>query len=238
MLDDLFTYDDQRMKSIRRLRVKGYPFPVYASSTSSSFFTHFFGTVIAMFPGLQLDLLVVENCYLEENDGWGSSGTYCEIGCLLNTDGWKELHYLSPTTEFITDDRERRDDFSPQPEKWQSELRKRDEQAVVEMFVSEERDVKDAAYNANARTKYAFPGENMPVEPPKKSPPTDVDSRDQAVDNREVLVVMNRGPSAHYIQNGENLNEDVKKLLKEMSWPELRDSDLYVDGEDDPCAKL
>lgn len=232
MLDDLTSYDKQHLESIRRLRVSAHPFPIYPSDDAPAFITFLFGFVLPMFPGLKLDLLVVDNVFLQEefDDGFGAQGTYSDICCVIPFDGWKELHYISPSSIFMHRHFPERAAAQPQPETWLRELRERDQDATLEMYIAKESGVKGGAYDVETRSK-------LSITPKPISP--DVAGAQLYSDTREVLLVAKRGKNASYAQDGSQLNEDLAEIWPRMTWPELKNSPLYVkDYDDDPNSLL
>ena len=197
-----------------------------------------------MFPGLQLDRLTVEDCYHDEgiNDGWGDTGTYFDVQSLIESDSWKELHYITPTTEFMSSSNDTSRSRVQQPSGWNELLQARDgadSGAEVKMYVANVPGVTGLTGNPQTRTVYnPIPGHlSTNVQPLPGTMVNDLVSEGD-LDAREVLVVAKRGINASYVQDGSQLNEKIRSLLSKMTWQEIKDSGRYLPPEDDPCAHL
>lgn len=181
------------INKLRHIHIKAFPFLLYASRAISYYRTYHFSYALALLPGLKLDCLVVEDCFhdLGANDGWGDIGTYRDIECLLESDGWKELHYISPTTEFMTSSRDHQCLRVAQPAGWNGLLQKRDGErsgARVTMYVAKEAGRAGITKEMEQCTSWsAVPGHEL-KETPK------IISEKQA--NREVRIVARRGRKA------------------------------------------
>ncbi|KAI9768639.1 MAG: hypothetical protein M1839_003999 [Geoglossum umbratile] len=231
MLDCLTTWTLERIRSIRYIRVKAFPFPLYAYEDAISFTTYGFDNVLPMLPGLQLDRLVVEDCYHDGegiSDGWSDEGTYFAIQGLIESDGWKELHFISPSTRFMLPN-----DQNPRvrpPTCWNTLLQNRDGQdsgASVTMRISKAPKVPGVTENPDLCITY-------------DKAPVVINDRDDTVDAyaKEVLVIANRGKNASYAQDGSTLAEEIRNLLRTTTWEEIKTSGLYVEAEEDPSAYL
>ncbi|KAJ8060123.1 hypothetical protein OCU04_010475 [Sclerotinia nivalis] len=112
MVDTLMELPSSTISQIRKIRVRGYSFPLFTEikrpgarvwdDESSTIYQ--MAHTLSLFPGLQLDKLIVEDVYHDKGQYRGFFGdvqTYDEIGSLVHQNGWKELWYLTPTTEFI-----------------------------------------------------------------------------------------------------------------------------------------
>lgn len=163
MLDTLTTLP----RCLRQLRLKAYQFPLY---TNDSFFTTYdMASTLPMFPGFQLDVLTVEDCYHDPdiNDGFGDYGTYFNMHSMLGSAGWKELHYITPTAEFLTLQNYYRKGRIAQPEGWNKELREKDgDGAEVKMYVANEKSVAGSAEDSATRKEWeTIPGHLLPPPP-------------------------------------------------------------------------
>jgi hypothetical protein len=242
MLDTLTTLPSSIIEKLRHMRVKAYPFPLRCDP---GYYTTFnMSSTLPMFPGLQLDVLTVEDVYHDPgvNDGWGDCGTYWEVETLLEQDGWKELRFITPTTEFITSANDHRNARVAQPTGWTKKLKERDGEtssAEVKMYVANEKSIAGLAENYLTRSSWdAIPGHTFP-----RPPPPDWDSFHGVgwghwVDSREVMIVAKRRAGAKYVQDGRSINVKIKRLIDTMSWPELKKSGKYIPAEDDVCAHL
>ena len=134
---DFFMRTRRDMHSkIRNITVKAFPFPMYPSKSASSYITWDFSNVLPFVRGLRLDRLTVFDCFHDPdtNDGWGDMATYHLIDGLVSADGWKELHVVSPTAEFLQwgDPATSNEAFSStrrkaQPDQWNETLRTKDD---------------------------------------------------------------------------------------------------------------
>ena len=243
MLDCLTILPSDTIKSLRHIRVRAFPFPINRT-------TYQMAHTLPMFLGLQLDLFEVEDCYHDpgENDPWSHCGTYFDVGSLIFNDGWKELHYISPTTEFMTgafDEHQRR---VAQPSGWREDLLNRDggdSGATVEMFVANEPGVTRMAENPSSRTAYsAIPGHlsHERHQPNVISGPNFVmvePASEEDIDRREVLVVVKRGKGVKYVQDGSRFYKKLQEVFRGKTWQEVKEiRGVYRNAEDDPCSHL
>jgi len=246
MVDCLISLSASEIQNIRHIRLKAFPVPLFPKGKPGYYTTFSMHDMLPMFPGLKLDRLVVEDCYHDEgvNDGWGDIGTYYTIARLLVSDGWKELHFTSPTTEFMSSGNNRRNTRVAQPVGWDKLLKGRDGEesgAEVKMYLATEPNVAGAAEMPQTRMIYDSvpgqipPGSVMGVKRLAYGGYGGYGERD--VDAREVLVVAKRGRNASYVQDGSALHEDIKDLMSTMSWLEIKEK-KYIPPYDHPCAHL
>jgi hypothetical protein len=244
MLDYLTVLTAEHIKQIRQIRLKGFPVPLYTDPEMFSYTTYGMASIIPMFPGLQLDRLIIEDCYHGEgvNDGWGDCGTYFDIESLVRSKGWKELHFITPTTEFMSSPNDQHQQRVAQPAGWDMAIKKIDGEtsgAEVKMYVAKEPNVAGMAENPQTRVEYsAVPGHLANPNAVNYGPGYTMMAPQKNSDHREALVVVRRGAGASYIEDGNGLHAEIKSLLEHTTWLELRESDRYVDPEDDPCAHL
>ena len=52
------------------------------------------------------------------------------------------------------------------------------------------------------------------------------------------MIVARRGTDIPYAQDGTELNPMIRHLLARMSWDEVKEKGLLLDGETDPCSHL
>jgi hypothetical protein len=243
MIDCLTSLSASEIQNIRHIRLKAFAVPLLPKGEPGYYTTFSMPAMLPMFPGLKLDRLVVEDCYHDEgvNDGWGDIGTYYTIERLLEIDGWKELYFTSPTTEFLSSGNDSRNTRVAQPAGWDKLLKGRDGEqsgAEVKMYLATKPNVAGAAEMPQTRMIYdAVPGQIPPgfEMRVKSSADDDYDARD--VDAREVLVVAKRGRNASYMQDGSALHKGIKDLVSTMSWLEIKEK-KYIPPYDDPCAHL
>ncbi|KAI9703260.1 MAG: hypothetical protein M1836_007826 [Candelina mexicana] len=229
MVDHLMILTPEQIQSIRYIRVKAFPFPLYPNTDFDCYTTYGFPYTLSMFPGLQLDYLAVEDCYHDGLDkgGFVDGGTYCDIDTLILSDGWKELHYTTPTTEFLTWDGGYEGERPPsQPAGWNADMQDRDGKgsgASVVMYVSLEPGVAGATSHPTSREIYAAAPQNSDSSPNIE---------------REVLVVARRGRNAVYVQDGSMLDPPIQNLLRQMTWQEIKQKGLLLEAEEGPCDHL
>ena len=66
-VDFLSSIDRSTITQLRHLSVKGSPFPLYPTKDRSCYYTHYFTSLLPLFPGLQLSILSVEDPYHGED---------------------------------------------------------------------------------------------------------------------------------------------------------------------------
>lgn len=246
MVDCLTTLSPALIGGIRYLRVKAFPFPVTAPADVPYYTTYPFSDTLSLFPGLQLDLLVVEDCYHYENDvhdAWCDMGTYGDISGLVDSDGWKELHFITPTTEFMISTKGYETCRAPQPSNWNERLQIRDGSgsgASVTMYVANDANLPRATDDTDRRTLTVVPGdlETIKQAASNYAPIPDEHSHRRFIDQREVLVVAKRGKDAVYVQDGSKLKEKLRELFLKMTWLEVKDSGIWQPNEENPCSHL
>ncbi|MCJ1403337.1 Polynucleotide 5'-hydroxyl-kinase grc3 [Xylographa trunciseda] len=253
-----------QLSQIRHVRVKGFPLSLFASESARFFTTYDFVEALHMFPGLQLDTLTVEDPFHDEGevDGFGDPGAYYNVSALIGSDGWKELRYLSRTTEFLewgdytTDYGEYKRDL--QPGGWTKQLEARDGKdsgAGVWLRRASEEGVKGAAEDDSASESWnqEHDGVAATSEGDKSTREKEEQARGATYKSfphmlmatkaehsleKEVMVVARRGTGARYVQDGTGLSSGLKKILGELSWAEIEEKELWVDTETDPCKPL
>ncbi|KAN0090647.1 hypothetical protein V8E51_019226 [Hyaloscypha variabilis] len=227
MIDYFSTLRPEIIQNLRYLRLQeGFPIPLYTQLHRNSFTTFHVSDAFCMFPGLQLDLLTVGDCYHVEGcyyrGGADSSnvGTYQAVDGLIRIDGWKELHFITPTTQFI----------------FALDRDGRDSSASVRMFVGMQPDVVGLTEDPETRLDYAaIAGHGLEIEGYENESP---EEQRRHSESREVLVVAKRGVGASYIQDGSDLHQKIKILLSKMNWQEILADGRYLDPEDRPELML
>lgn len=246
MIDFFSTLRPDIIQSIRYVRLhQGYPIPLYTHLHRNSFTTFHVHQAFCMFPGLQLDILTVEDCYHIHGcyyPGAGDPsnvGTYQAIEGLIRINGWKELHFITPTTQFISGPCDPYYKREAQPSYWNSlvlDRDGRDSSASVRMFVGLEPDVEGSTEDPETRVSYeAIAGHRLEIDGYEHKTPQE---RQRFLESREVLVVAKRGARASYIQDGSQLDKDIKNLLSRMTWDEVLADGRYYDHETNPALLL
>ena len=141
MLDTLLSVDQAVVTRVRFIRVKAFPFPLYKTPNRDYYPTYYFSNALTLLPGLHLDQLVVEDSFHAFGlvDGWRDVVTYLDIENLLKSDGWKELVYITPNTDFIASGYDHRRKRLAQPGTWDGLLKEKDGKqsgAQVEMWIT------------------------------------------------------------------------------------------------------
>lgn len=140
LLETLLSVDQSIITRIRHIRVRAFPFPLYASGRAEYYPTYYAANALTLLPGLCLDTLVVEDCWhgFGMGDGWRDVTTYFDIETLLKSDAWKELTYVTPCTDFLASGYDHRRKRMSQPENWDGLMKERDGEesgAEVQMFI-------------------------------------------------------------------------------------------------------
>lgn len=213
MLDTLLSVDQAVVTRVRRIRVKAFPFPLYATGRGDFYSIYYFDNALSLLPGLHLEQLTVEDAYhgygLLEN--WRDLVTYFDIEALLQSDAWKELVYITPNTDFIASGYDHRRKRVAQPENWNMMLSERDGKesgAEVQMFINVETRSSDATEEATLRPWSAKPGHEVNENFRIAGPDQDLKG--------EVRIVARRGKRAAYVQTG---------LSEKRTWKELKNQE-------------
>ncbi|KAM3080422.1 hypothetical protein ACMFMG_005377 [Clarireedia jacksonii] len=232
MVDELINMPQSTISQLRNIRVKGYSFPLH---TNEEYYTTYdCAYTLPLFPGLQLDRLIIEDTYHDEGDdgGWSDGASYYDVCSLIESDGWKEIWYVSPTTSFLTGTRSATTLEAAQPQAWDKKIKQRDGEdsgAECKLHIAKEAGKVGGAENESTREGWqvAAPSTTWGAVRPKGD----------GIDDREVLVVVKRARNAKYVNDGSKLDPDIKRLFDELSWDEIKET-RYVPPEDDPSAHL
>ena len=141
LLDTLLGVSQSVITRLRHIRVKAFPFPLYATGRPQYYTTYYFANALSLLPGLNLDRLEVEDSFHGFGlvEGWRDIVTYFDIEALIKGSGWKELVYVTPCTDFIASGYDHRKLRIAQPGGWDKLLKERDGEdtgAQVEMFIT------------------------------------------------------------------------------------------------------
>ena len=244
MLEALLPLSQEERAQLRHIRVKGFPVPLYSLHDSTCYNTHPFATALDMLPGLQLDTLHVEDVYHDEGDGFGHSGTYWEVETLLDTDGWRQLLFYSPTSEMLGwpsfgSHCQRK----AQPGEWQRQIINRGSNVSVSLFKGRSPGtVLAGRFQETNASEMISPKEWEPFaqqEPWEDAVLGDVAFLMDKETTRPILVFAETTDS--YQQTGKKLPTNVRQVVDKFKgdWSRIRDhSSLYVDPELDPTAHL
>ena len=252
MVDCLTTLSHQQIQQIRHIRVKAILFPLEAFQNAGYTEAYDFADALALFPGLQLDRLEVEDCFHDEDREehrksctCAEVGTYKTIEALLKCDGWKELYYVMPTTDFMCGPIIPYLHRVEQPLGWNRYLQDRDgadSGASVTMFISKNSGSSGMMDDPSIRIPCtAIPEQmintlrdvvlsedNQTAVAPLEVPEVDVTTR--AAEKREMLLIARRGKNASYIQDGKKLKYQIKYWFDRMTWPEMKENWTYKEG--------
>lgn len=140
LLETLLSVDQGVITRVRHVRLRSYPFPLYAQGRPEYYPTFYAANAFTLLPGLCLDTLVVEDCWhgFGMGDGWRDVTTYFDIEALLKGDAWRQLTYITPCTDFIASGYDHRRKRLAQPETWDTLIKERDGDeygAEVKMFI-------------------------------------------------------------------------------------------------------
>jgi hypothetical protein len=116
------------IQKISNVRLKGIPLSFDISRTDWYHTTYGIASTLPMFPGLKLDHLTIEDSSREEDvNGWFDYySNYFDIGSLIESDGWKELHFILPTRGFMPSWNSYSSASVTQPLGWDKLLKNRD----------------------------------------------------------------------------------------------------------------
>jgi hypothetical protein len=206
MIDQLRNMPWSKLTQIRNVRVKGYPFPHGLRHDGG----HPFGCTQALFPGLQLDRLIVEQTHHEHgyDDRWIDLVAYADVRDLLKTDGWKEAWFVTPTTSFLTSPWYGRTVGTVHPYAWDKVIKERDGEdsgAECTMYIAKEAGKTGAVENSATREEWQVELSNST----NSTWALGWTGRGK-VDEREVLVVVKRGRNAQYVNDGSGLHPDIR----------------------------
>ncbi|RMZ67633.1 alpha beta-hydrolase [Pyrenophora seminiperda CCB06] len=215
LLETLLSVDQSVVTRLRHIRVRAFPFPLYMSGGSQYYPTYYAAQALALFPGLILDTLVVEDCWhgFGMGDGWRDVTTYFDIEALLRSDAWKHLTYITPSTDFIASGYDHRRKRLAQPETWDALLKERDGKefgAEVQMYI--------VPYQQENATGKETTEDGRIMQPWQAKPGHEVNEDwriagpDQDLKG-EVRIVAKRGSRSVAVQLG---------LSEKKSWAELK----------------
>jgi hypothetical protein len=216
LLETLLSVDQSVVTRLRHVRVRAFPFPLYASGSSNNYYpTYYAANALFLLPGLCLDTLVVEDCWhgFGMGDGWRDVTTYFDFESLLESNAWKELTYITPCTDFIASGYDHRRKRLPQPETWDALIKERDGAefgAEVAMYL--------VPYKQEAATGEERTEDGRIMQPWAAKPGHEVNENwrvaglDQDLKG-EVRIIAKRGKRARAVQLG---------LGEKKTWKELK----------------
>ena len=243
MVDYLTVLRNEQVRNIRNIRVRNYPLAVYSSTYSPQGATHhydiyFLGDSMALFPSLQLDRLVVEDCFDEgpSRKTYGDESTSFSLVDMVNCKQWNELHYITSSTRFV-DMETRYLEMESFPEHIEQMLVVADRNGStsprpsVQMFVAKAPFVAGMAENPDTRSVYTIANitENLSRRAYEDNPPSN---------EREVMIMCQRNMAPI---NANSTGPYGQKLIREvnlLSWWAVRHGGRLGDTENDPGSHL
>jgi hypothetical protein len=219
MLDMLMSVDQSIVTRIRHIKVKAFPFPLYAAR-QSHYPIFYFNNALSLLPGLHLERLVVEDSFHGFGlvDGWRDVVTYFDIEALLKSDAWKELVYITPNTDFLASGYDHRRKRVAQPENWNALLKERDGEesgAEVQMWIKPDPPTSGASREGIVAQPWSAEPGHVVIENRKAAGP------DQDLKG-EVTIVARRGKKVRYVQTG---------MSEKRTWKELKESEEVLKRE-------
>lgn len=216
LLETLLSVDQGVATRIRHVRVRAFPFPLYASGRADYYPTYYAANALSSFPGLCLQTLVIDDCWhgFGMGDGWRDVTTYFDIEALLRSDAWKELTYITPCTDFIASGYDHRRKRLAQPATWDALLKERDGDefgAEVKMYIVPHKQETATGQEQTEDGRIMQPWSAIPghevVENWRLGTP------EQEMKG-EVRIIAKRGKRARAVQLG---------LTEKASWKELKE---------------
>lgn len=243
LVDFLTSIDHDTLTTLRHLSVRAYPFPLYPNVPDPyGYTTYSFDNVLPLFPGLQLATLWVGDCFhgrLAEEDGWGHDAAYDAVEAFIRSEGFKELIYVVEHDRFM-----RPVHFTSvkaatetQPEIKTTETSDRHPQPSTWDSMMKERDGADSGASVKMYRLLDDGKVRIPLE-------TDFETVQEASEEQadgQIEIRVKRGNASDYAQQGEQFNrlaQPLSDLFKELTWKEILEKGLYLNGEHDPTAHL
>ena len=234
LLDVLGQWSQGKLEAVRHVYVCAFPLPLYPVDKSDSYCTHFIHDALPILTGLRLDMLTVENIWLEADgedlEGWGLGATYYEVSQLLLSSGWKELRYVCGTPGFFARELRAIDEAvgamrqeRNEPNYWYAISATRPRLCgLVSHDVNGNRTEQDSEEDKAevAEWEATHPDFPTPVE-------------------RATQVRARRG-TEKYAQSGDGRTEWIEGLMRRFTWAEMRQTGKYLvdDGMQDASAHL
>ncbi|OTA96221.1 hypothetical protein M434DRAFT_28082 [Hypoxylon sp. CO27-5] len=236
MLDILTALDRETLSKIRHVRIRGNDVRLqYRGEGGINGYDYYIPNVLQLLPGLSLDRLTVLGSY-------DSSADYSTLNKLIKeSNGWKELHYITQNSEILgyrhhnADKRSRdeRDERVPEPAHWNSLLMSRDEaypDCSVTIYRAIIPDCVGAVIYPDTREAFEqlVPAQHIPNNKSTKLP-NEVMMKDEEI-QKEVLVIVKRGTGADYEEKSDSRysGNDIREGLAGREWEDVRMT--YFDG--------
>ncbi len=238
MLDKLTALTADTLARIRHLRVRGDTLLPSAPGHS----THYrLTSALKLLPGLRLDTLTVLR-------GCSDAISYDTLGGLVaESDGWRELRYVSHTSTLlgyaspaaadrsaIPQDHEQEQEQGqdhrprkPQPENWRNILLHRDG-ASSGPSVDIYRSTRDREVGSAMRPETRVPFEQRPAGSDRDGFGLEEDAAlcEEGESHKELLVVVRRGRGIDYSEKEGSrfISRDIRRDVPGMTWREIREN--------------
>ncbi|KAL7929358.1 hypothetical protein V8C35DRAFT_315793 [Trichoderma chlorosporum] len=235
MVDKLADIPLETRSLIRHIRVSAHPMMVQYSGFFEEYDTD---QLLKLLPGLKLDVLTVYG----PEEAQEASDTLNRL--IEYSDGWKELHYRSRTSHFIShnptwletrdrDTGERQFLLEPQPAGWQRKIKRRDgldSGASVAIYRCTHSSLDDSVPSTNSPSTWVefaqalAPDQN--IEDYQKREDTQLIAC-EGVEN-EMMVVVKRGMGIDYEEKPGSPRVkagDIRAKLSGKTWAEFKERD-------------
>lgn len=231
MLDKFTALPTDTLSRIRHLRIRGDTL----MPSLPGYNPHYrLASALKLLPGLQLDTLTVLR-------GCSDAISYDTLSALIGeSDGWKELRYISHTSTLLGFANPAVDIWAPapqndymrkpQPEHWRSILLQRDG-ASSHPSVNIYRSTKDREVGSVIRQDSRVPFEQKPPGADKDWFAVEEDESlcEEGESYKELLIVARRGEYVDYQEKEGSpfINRDVRKDIPDMTWQQIKEN--YID---------
>lgn len=241
-MDVLSQWPFEKVQSLRSVHVVDTPMAVDGSSGFA--ITHNFNEALAWFPGLQLDLLTVENIWLlasgEPIGGQCLMATGGTLKRLLTTNGWRRVEYLSGVLGLSPTQMKQLDTVV---ENYKVEQQEPDFQyhlGHIRPLVHSRENLLDRSEGPeDVEETYKHVKQWYDEHPEERRPSHESDYLEE-VTRKSIVMWAERGHKANYAQNGESLSANLEDLKDEGNWQDIRQTDDFIvdDGVDNPVSHL
>ncbi|RYP47748.1 hypothetical protein DL768_006241 [Monosporascus sp. mg162] len=257
MLDKLTALPPGILSKMRHLRVLGDTLMLSYEEDDDVYYR--LTSTLRLLPGLCLDTLTVLGLRTKEV-------SYDTLnGLITESSGWKELHYISHSSEVLGfarleqfhlgDEVEKHRYWrKPQPAHWQSVLEDRDgalSRPSVAIYRSTVSNCPCSVINANTRARFE---QKMPEDREAQEAFGIAEDAGLMVDgerDKEVMIIVKRGSGVDYEQKEDSrfVESDIRRDMPGKTWKEIRyecidrifaddDDSLLSDDEDEETAEI
>ncbi|KAF5872808.1 uncharacterized protein Bfra_006171 [Botrytis fragariae] len=196
---------------------------VHKKRAFEAFTTYPMAYTLSLFPGLQLNKLIVEDVHhgIGQYEGFlPNVQKYNQIQSLIRQNGWRELRFLTSTTVFVNGNG--RSYLVEQPAGWDKDIKEMDgtgSGAECKMFAGENYG-QDEDENAIRQV--------WEIDPDARSAwigiPKDEYHGPKQDPYQQVLVVVKRGKDTDYMNDGSHECEKFEALFDNMTWDEIKET--------------